>query len=129
MDDMAVRIAEDLHLDMPAALDVFLHEKRAVPECSARLRRSRIERALDLAHIAHDSHAAPATTRPRFQHDWKTEARGFMRGLLATLEMLASRNRRNTMRFREANGSKLVAHRGDRIGARPDEVEPGLVAQ
>ena len=55
-----VGVGEELDLDVARTFDVALAEDRAVAEGRLRLPRSGLERLLELARLAHDSHPAAA---------------------------------------------------------------------
>ena len=60
----AVRVGDDLDLDVARLLDVALVEQRVVAERGLRLARGRRDRLVQIGGIAHDPHpAAPATRR------------------------------------------------------------------
>src|SRR5690606_3981526 len=59
--DVAVRIAEDLDLDVARRFDVLLEQQRVVAERRLRLATRTLERLRELARAAHDAHALAAT--------------------------------------------------------------------
>src|SRR5207244_8575787 len=59
-DDLAVRVAEELHLDVARPLDVPLAEDRPVAERGLGLAAGGRERLLELARLPHDAHPASA---------------------------------------------------------------------
>src|SRR5205823_1237100 len=59
-DDLAARVAEQLHLDVARALDVALAENGRVAERGLGLAPCRRERLVELRRLADDPHAAPA---------------------------------------------------------------------
>ncbi len=61
VDDGPVGVADDLHLDVPAPLDVRLGENRPVSEGARRLPRRRLHRLGQLGRVAHHPHATPPT--------------------------------------------------------------------
>ncbi len=61
----AVRVAQDLHLDVARALDVALVDEAAVAERRLRLARRGLDRRRELAGLAHDAHAAAAAAGAR----------------------------------------------------------------
>src|SRR6476469_970644 len=58
--DIAVRVGENLDLDVTGALEVALEEHRAVAECGGGFAQRSIDRLVELVRAAHDPHA-PAT--------------------------------------------------------------------
>ena len=59
---VAVLVGEDLHLDVPAALDVALQQQGIVAERGGGLTACGGDRRTDLVLLAHDAHALAATT-------------------------------------------------------------------
>ena len=62
-DDRAVRVGEQLHLDVARPLEVALAVERAVAERALGLAFRGVERLLELGRGTHDAHA-PATAHP-----------------------------------------------------------------
>ena len=65
VDEVAVRVAEDLHLDVLGAADVALEEHRVVAEGGAGLALRLFERAVELVGLLDDAHAAAAAAERR----------------------------------------------------------------
>ncbi|CAM5573957.1 hypothetical protein SALBM311S_07891 [Streptomyces alboniger] len=63
--DRAVRVGEDLHLDVPAALHIRLDEHLAVPEGARGFGAGALQGGVQLVESAHDTHAAPPAARGR----------------------------------------------------------------
>ena len=59
-EDVAVRVGEELDLDMAGSLDVALAEHAVVAESGLRLAARGVERVIELRGVAHDSHPAAA---------------------------------------------------------------------
>ena len=66
--DGAVRVAEDLHLEVARRLDESLQEHRAVPERGLGLACSRRDRVGEVRGIVHQPHAAAAAAHRRLHH-------------------------------------------------------------
>lgn len=62
-------VSPHLHLDVPRLLHVLLHEDVAVAKRRLRLRAGPFEGLLQLAHLLHHTHAAPAATVRRLDDD------------------------------------------------------------
>src|SRR5690606_11037322 len=60
VDDVAVRVAEDLELDVARPLEVLLDVDRAVAERAERLGAGELEAAREIVGVARDAHALPA---------------------------------------------------------------------
>src|SRR2546421_12560893 len=58
----AVRVREQLDLDVPGPLEVALEEHTVVTESGARLAPRRLERVVELGPRPHDTHATPAAS-------------------------------------------------------------------
>src|SRR2546428_13662850 len=65
--DAPIRVGEDLHLDVPRALEILLEVDLARTERLERLAPSRLERRPQLALLAHEPHPLPSAPRRRFQ--------------------------------------------------------------
>ena len=73
VDDVAVRIGEHLHLDVPRVLEVALDVDRRVGEVRLALPAGRLERALDLVGRANDLEALAAAARRRLDRERPAE--------------------------------------------------------
>ncbi len=118
VDQVAMLIAEDLKLDVTRAFDVALDEQRAVAKRALRFAAGRVQRFAELVARGHDPHAAAASARRRFDEHREFEIR-------AAIEC---RHDRDTGRRRDLAGVVLETHHADRLGARPDESQPGAAA-
>src|SRR5689334_22577001 len=65
--DVAVRVAEDLHLHVPRPLEVLLDEQRRVAERRARLALRGLARVLEIFVARDEAHALPAAARARLE--------------------------------------------------------------
>src|SRR5205085_7385790 len=63
--DVAVRVREDLDLDVPRRLDVTLEEDRRVPERARRLPARAFDRVGEVGFAAYDAHPATAAAGRR----------------------------------------------------------------
>ena len=129
VDQVAVVVAEDLHLDVLRAQDQLLEKDRVVAECLAGLRARALEQLGELAGAAHDAHAAPAAACRRLDHHRVAGLVGEGARRLQRLHRLRRpRHRRNARRRRDLARGHLVAERLDRLGGRPDEDDSRLAA-
>src|SRR5439155_7685308 len=71
--DDAVRVAEELDLDVTRPLDVALAEDPVVAEGRFRLAPSRREGLLELGVLPHDPHPTAAAARCRLDHEREAE--------------------------------------------------------
>ena len=69
VDDVAVAVADDLHLDVPAALQVFLDVELVAAEGALRLGLRRGEDLAQAQTRSHHAHAAPAAAGRRLEND------------------------------------------------------------
>ena len=76
VDDVAVGIADDLHLDVAGAFDVRLDEDRAVTERRCGLARACRDRVGELVGAAHDAHATAAAAGCRLDERRHRDAVG-----------------------------------------------------
>src|SRR5207302_9036906 len=76
MHDVAVAVAEHLHLDMPGPLQIALEQDAIVAKGALRLAPGADQRAGELVRPGHDPHAAPAAPGRRFDHDREADPLG-----------------------------------------------------
>ena len=113
-DDVAVRIREQLDLDVTRPLDVALGEDRAVPERRLGLAARRRPGLLELGGTPDDAHPAAAAARRRLDDDREAELLG-----------LAGLDDRHAGLTRDLLRAELVARGLERLRRRPDPHEPG----
>ncbi len=85
VNDIAVRVAEDLHLDMPRRGHGLLQVDRAVAERSLRLAARQPQRRLQLVGPVDEADALAAAARRGLQQDWVADALGDTRRLARIL--------------------------------------------
>jgi transposase-like protein len=61
--DVAVFVAEDLHLDVLRARDVFLEKHRGISERPLRLALRFVEQRIEITRLVHHAHAASRRRR------------------------------------------------------------------
>ena len=113
-DDGAVRVAQQLDLDVAGPLDVALAEDRAVSERGRRLPGRRLERLLQVGRRAHDPHPAPTASGGGLDEEG-----------IAELRRLAARDDGHPRLGRDPLRRELVAALPKRLGRRPDPDEAG----
>ena len=74
--DVAVLVAEDLHLDVLGARDVFLEEHCRVAEGAPGLGLGLIEEVVEVAGLQHDAHAAAAAAERGLDDQRKSDLAG-----------------------------------------------------
>ena len=129
MDDMAVRVAEDLDLDMAAADHGLLQDQLARAECALRLG-ARCGEGGDQVFLGVDeAHTAAAAAGSSLDHHWKSDALGLSRESSIGLVRSLVAGDTGDAGFEHAPlGLRLVAHGGDGLGRWADEDEAGHAA-
>ena len=126
VDDVAVPVAEDLHLDVTRTDDVFLDEDALVAEGRARLRAGPLPAFFHLRRARRDAHALAAAAGGGLDHHRKADGLGNrdrFGGIADRAEMAGDRG--DARRRGELLRFDLVAHRRDRPRIRPDEDDAG----
>ena len=139
MDERAVRVAQDLDLDVPRPLDVPLQEQAVVAERRRGLPARRRQRLGELARLADDAHPAPAAARARLDQQRVPDRGGRpQHGVVARVVAVVARQHRDPVRLGQRLRPCLVAERAHRRGRRADPGqprrearvgEPGVLAQ
>ena len=129
VDDVAVVVAQDLHLDVLGALDQLLEEDRIVAERLARLGARALQQLGELGRGAHDAHAATAAAaRGLDDHGEANLVRERARVVDAAHRILRPRHDGHARRGRDLARLDLVAQRLDHLGRRADEDDAGFAA-
>src|ERR1700688_2712556 len=76
MDDVAMRVAEHLHLDMTRPLEIAFEQHPIVAKGALRLPLGANQRAGELVRPGDDAHAAPATASRGLDHDREADPLG-----------------------------------------------------
>ena len=71
VDGVALRVREELHLDVPRPLEEPLDEYGAIAEGGLRLRDGALEGSLEVGLFAHDTHTTTTTAHRRLNDDWR----------------------------------------------------------
>ncbi len=126
MHDVAVRIAEDLHLDMAGLGHVFFHQDAPVAEGAFRLAPGAFQRGDEVFRPLHLAHALAAASGPRLdQHGIADGLRlAGEEGRLLPLAVIAGDDG-NARLLHQGLGGVLQAHGADGIGRGADEDEAG----
>ena len=123
--DAAVAVADDLHLEMARGGDEPLEKDRVVPEGHARLASGAGEGGTEIGGLRNHPHAASAPARRRLDEHWPADPLRLGREALRRLVLAqVARHRRHAGRVRDLLRLDLRAHRRDRVRARPDEDDP-----
>ncbi len=124
VDHVAVRVGEDLHLDVSRPSDEPLDEHRAVAEGRLRLALAAGEGLGHRRRILHGAHAAPAAACRRLEHDGVAElARQLQRFARGLQGLTASGHDGDAERPCERACADLVAEQGEHRRRRTDENE------
>ena len=123
--EVAVRVAEDLHLDVLGARDVALEEHVGPAERRLRLALRLFELGLQLVRALHDAHPAAAAAEAGLDDQRIADPLGHARTSSAACDrLLRAGNRRDAGLLREALRRGLVAERFELVGGRADERMP-----
>ena len=121
-----VRVEEHLDLDVTRALEIALEDEPVVAEGPMRLASGGRQRLGQRARLADDAHALAAASGAGLDQQGIADALrlGGQRRVVLRRAVVA-RDRRNAVGGRAPASLGLVAHRGDRLGRRPDPAEAG----
>ena len=129
VDEVAVHIAEQLHLDVPSPLDELLDEHARAAEGGLALPLRAFERHRQFVLAADDPHAAAAAAVGRLDHHGPAQfLRDLERILKADDRLRAARQDRHAGLLRQFAGGRLVAERLKQFHPRPHEHDPRLLA-
>ena len=122
---MAVLVAEDLHLDVAGAQDHLFEIPLAVAEGGLGLAPALAYLLDQLAVVQDRPHAAPAAAPGRLEHQRIADLGGLPPDLGRVLAQdLGRGDHRHARRHGDAPRARLVAERPHRRGRRPDEGDP-----
>ena len=111
MDDVAVLVAENLHLDMLGAGNVALQEHRGIAESIERLVLGFGEQGRKLRGFFDHPHAAATATEGRLDDEWKTDVMGDGERFVRIGDgLLGARQGRHIEGVGQGAGGGLVAH-------------------
>ena len=121
-DDVAVVVADHLHLDVARFFEIALDVDVAVAECGFCFGLRDGNRAGELGIGPGDAHAAPTAAGDRLDHYRESNLPGDPAGLGgAGDDTFGPRQQRHTGGFHRGAGFGLVAHPLDHLGLRADE--------
>ena len=130
VDDGAVRIGHDLHLDVPRPLDEPLEQQRVVAERRRGDTARGGERFGQFGRGANDLHALPPAARRRLDQQRKARLSGRRGDLrLGEARRAEPRNDRHPVRGDVLLRADLVAHHLERAPTRADEHDPDIGAR
>ncbi len=122
MHDVAVFVAEHLHLDVARRDDVFLDQHPGVAECRRALARGQFQRGFEVHMRVDPPHAAPAAARDRLDQDGVADLVGLLlQEFRALVVAVIARHDRRARLDHQRLGGALEPHRAHRRSRRPDE--------
>ena len=126
MDDVAVRIAEDLEFDMPRMCDVTLQQYTIAAERILRFALAGFQCGGELVDRTHDAHALAAAAVRGLDHQRIADTVRFCLQQRSVLCLAGiARNDWHAVRCHQFLGAGLAAHLAHRCGAGADEDQPG----
>ncbi len=126
---VAVLVADGLHLEVAGHLQELLDVHAAVAEGSRRLLARGLDAGAQLGLVARDAHAAAAAAGARLHDHGVADLAGHLDRLVDVLDgVVGAREDRGAGLARQPLAVHLVAERVHRLGARADELEPGVAA-
>ena len=124
--EVAVHVAEDLHLDMPRPPHELFQVHLVVAERRHRLAACGGQQLRELCLVVDDAHPAAATAPARLEHDRIADARGLPRRLAhITRQRRRGWHHRNACGRSDLTRGHLVPEATHDRGRRPDKGEPG----
>ena len=130
MNDLAVLIAENLHLDVLRAGNIAFEEYRRITERPTRFALRFVEQIREVARLVDDAHAATATAKRRLDDEGKPNLLRHLQGFSAIFDgVFCARQHRHVHFLCERTRGSLVAHVLQQIDARPDENNSRLLAR
>ena len=124
-----VLVADGLHLEVARHLQELLDVHPAVAEGRRGLLARGLDAGAQLRLVARDAHAAAAAAGARLHDHGVADLARDLDGLVDVLDgVVGAREDRGARLAREPLAVHLVAERVHRLGARADELEPGVPA-
>ena len=128
VDDVAVRVAQQLHLDVLGPVEEALDEHGAVAKGRLGLGRGALEGVLEFGLLAHHAHAAPAAAKGGLDDDGEAVLVGELLDLLVPLDgALGAGHHGHVALDGQLAGRDLVAEGVDGVGRGADEDDAGLL--
>ena len=119
---IAVAVADDLHLDVARILDEFLDQHAVVAEGGLGLALGADNGGGKFCSRTHDPHAAAAAAGGRLDQNRKADPVGGLRQRRLVLGFaVIARHQRHAGLFHQHLGAGLRAHRPHHVGGRTDE--------
>ncbi len=126
--DVAVLVADDLHLDVLGLGDVALQKDLRVAKGDLGLVLGFLQQRDKLLRVADDAHAAPAAAMGGLDNQGEPDLLGGFHRLLGIADRVGCAGQGGDADFfRRAAGLDLVAHHLQQLGAGPDEGDAGVL--
>ena len=127
MDDVAMLVPENLHLDVLGARDVFFEEHGGVAESAVGLSLRLVKEVGEIGGLVDDAHAATAAAEGRLDDEGKADDLGDTQGLGAVGNgFLGAGENGDVDTLGERAGGGLVTHHVEQLGTRTDKDNAGL---
>src|SRR5258708_31069222 len=122
MDDITVRVAENLEFDVPRAGEILLDVYLAIAERRQRLRSRQLERAREVIFVARHPHALAPAARGSLDDHRKADLAGETERVFGLFDRAGGpRDNRNANSRHRASRGRLVAHEPYLLAGRTDE--------
>ena len=129
MHDLAVAVAEHLHLDVPRRLEVALEQHALVAERRLRFASCSFERGGEIIRPSDHAHALAAAAGHGLEQHRKAQlVRRLEQARIVLSAAVVARDQGHIRRRGHRLGAILGAHGLDRFRARPDEDQTGVAA-
>ena len=127
--DVAVAVAEHLHLDVLGAGNVFFQENGGIAEGAAGLVAGLVQKVGEVAGLGHHAHAAATAAERGLDDEREADFAGDFQGFGAVFDGIFRARQDGHVDFlRERAGGDLVAHEAEQFRAGADEGDAGVRA-
>ena len=125
MHQPAVLVAENLHLQVTSAGEIFLQENGAIAKSGTRFSLRFLQQAVQFAGIVNDAHPAPAAAHGGFHHHRVANfRRSFVRGSSGFYRLSGARQHGHARRSGQAARRRFVAQQFQELRRRADKFYP-----
>ena len=130
MQNIAVLVAQNLHLNVLGVLHVLFEKHRRIAKRAIGLATGFIKQSLQILGFMHHPHPAPAATKGSLDDEWKPNLLGHLHCLGAGFDcVIRAGQHRYSSGFGERAGLSFVAHLSQQLRARPHKCHPRLCAR
>ena len=120
-DNFPLPVAEDLHLQMAGAFDIFFEKHPGVAEVVLPQPLYRGKRLAQFAGVAADAHANPSAARRALEHHRVAHRLSRPAGFLTVGQQFAAFQQRNALRLRQGAGGMLQAEGSQLLRSRANK--------